>query len=144
MSPEGDSRTLTIIEGEEGDLRMAYGGATWTEDTRAGEGSSSWCEEAEWYEAEDWSCPHGKTVAQRVSLTSAPALAMEILTVIEEDNALRLSVCADREAGAEVMPVSGAGHGRRCSISAQDHVYAVPFQQAFWDRSNVHSCQLSC
>ncbi|OAG02139.1 uncharacterized protein CC84DRAFT_1220497 [Paraphaeosphaeria sporulosa] len=62
---EGDSRTLTIIEGEDGDLRMSYGGAGWTEDSRAGDGQAGWCEEAEWYEAEDWSCPHGDTKTQR-------------------------------------------------------------------------------
>jgi hypothetical protein len=73
---------------------MSYGGAEWTEDTRPEDGGSGWCEEAEWYETDDWSCPHGETIAQRVSLTNAPGLTRAILTVIEEDHPLRLSVCA--------------------------------------------------
>lgn len=64
-SVEGDSRTLTITEGEEGDLRMSYGGAEWTEESRVADGAPGWCEEAEWYEAEDWSCPHGERKTQR-------------------------------------------------------------------------------
>jgi hypothetical protein len=64
-----DSRTLRIIEGDEGDLEFSYGSAKWTEDTRVEDEGAGWCEEAEWYEADDWSCPHGETTAQRVSLT---------------------------------------------------------------------------
>lgn len=64
-----DSRTLRIIEDDEGDLEFYYGSAKWTEDTRVEDEGAGWCEEAEWYEADDWSCPHGETTAQRVSLT---------------------------------------------------------------------------
>lgn len=64
-SVEGDSRTLTIVEGEDGHLRMSYGGAEWMEDTRAEDEGAAWCEEAEWYEADDWSCPHGNEKVQR-------------------------------------------------------------------------------
>lgn len=63
---EGDSRTLTITEGEEGNLRMSYGKAEWTEDTRPEDDGAGWCEEAEWYEADDWSCP-AESKTQRVS-----------------------------------------------------------------------------
>ncbi|KAL5423899.1 hypothetical protein PMIN04_003569 [Paraphaeosphaeria minitans] len=64
-SPEGDSRTLAIVEGERGGLRMPYGGAEWTEDSRAEHGAAGWCAEAEWHGAGDWSCGHGKTETQR-------------------------------------------------------------------------------
>ncbi|KAF1980434.1 hypothetical protein BU23DRAFT_548584 [Bimuria novae-zelandiae CBS 107.79] len=42
-SLKDDSRTLTIIEGEEGDLRMSYGGK-WTEKTRAEDEETGWWE----------------------------------------------------------------------------------------------------
>ncbi|KAF2440163.1 hypothetical protein P171DRAFT_476486 [Karstenula rhodostoma CBS 690.94] len=64
-SVEGDSRTLTIVEGDEGELRMKYGGAEWTDESRGGDGAAGWCEEAEWVEADDWSCPRGEGLAQR-------------------------------------------------------------------------------
>lgn len=69
-SVEGESRTLTITEGEEGELKMRYGGAEWTEDSRPEDGGAGWCDEAEWSEADDWRCPHGETEAQRVSLNT--------------------------------------------------------------------------
>ena len=62
-----DSRTLSITEGDDGDLEFSYGSAKWTEETRQEDAGPGWCEEAEWYDAEGWSCPHGDTLIQRVS-----------------------------------------------------------------------------
>lgn len=66
-SLDDDSRTLRVVEGDEGDLQFSYGSANWTEETRHEDEGAGWCEEAEWYDDEDWSCPHGETTAQRVS-----------------------------------------------------------------------------
>jgi hypothetical protein len=67
-SMEDGRRTLTIMEDQEGYLQMAYGDEDWSGETRSEDSRGGWCDAEEWYEDEDWSCPHGDAVAQRVSV----------------------------------------------------------------------------
>lgn len=66
-----ESRTLTILQGEDGHLSFTYGDATWSEMSKLGDGEAGWCEDSKWQgEVDDWSCPAEEAEKRRVSLPS--------------------------------------------------------------------------